>query len=210
MKVLIFGASGGTGRELVNQGLQQGLAVTAFVRNPAGFMIRHPNLTITQGDVTDRGGVEQVVGGHDAAISALGGSTLLKRDSDLTVGVHNMLNAMEQAQVRRFVYLSADMVPEARSELNPFRRYVVGSVLLRNVGADHELHERLIEASRLDWTIVRPPVLTSGPRTGAYRIGEHLKANSFIPRISRADVADFLLRALRDDTLLHRKLLVMR
>lgn len=209
MKVLIFGASGATGRQLVNQGLQQGLTVTACVRNPGTLTIKHSKLDVAQGDVTDRDAVERAVTGHDAVLSALGGSTLLSRDSDLTVGVHNMINAMEQAHVRRFVYVSADMVPDVRTELNPFRRYVVGSVLLRNVGADHELNERLIQQSRLDWIIVRPPVLTNGPWIGIYRVGEHLQTNAFIPRISRADVADFMLRQWHEDTFLHKTPLVM-
>jgi len=105
-----------------------------------------------------------VVPGHDAVLSALGGSTLLSRDSELTVGVHNIINAMEQSGVCRLIYLSADMVPEARTELNPLRRYVVGALVLRNVGADHELNERLIMQSRLDWVVIRPPVLTCAKR----------------------------------------------
>lgn len=141
--------------------------------------------------------------------NALKGPTLLTRDPDLTVGVHNILTAMEQSGVRRFIYLSADMVPEARSKLNAFRRYLVGSVLLRSAGADHDLNERLIAQSRLDWIVVRPPILTNKLRTDAYRVGEHLQPNAFLPRISRTDVADFMLRQLHEDTWLHKAPLVM-
>lgn len=76
--------------------------------------------------------------------------------------------------------------------------------MLHNVVADHEAKEKLIKQSRLKWTIVRPPRLTNGRRTGAYRIGERIRAKSIFPAISRADVADFMLKQLTDDTYLHK------
>src|SRR5215469_15265263 len=86
MKVLVFGASGGTGHELVEQGLARGHAITAFVRRPEKLTIRHENIIIHQGDVRDRASVESALQGRDAAISALGGASLIKRSPPSSSG----------------------------------------------------------------------------------------------------------------------------
>src|SRR5262249_22622897 len=129
---------------------------------------------------------------------------LLRRQPQLTLGMHNIVLSMEEAGVQRLVYLSADTVHEARRELNPLRRYLLMPILPHNTAADHELDEAMIRQSHLDWIIVRPPVLTDGPRTGAYRSGVHLAVTTLIPQISRADVADFMLDQLTNDTFLHQ------
>jgi putative NADH-flavin reductase len=203
MNVLIFGASGGTGRELTEQGLARGHVVTAFVRQPGRFMIRHANVNIHQGDVSDRASVERAVQGQDAAISALGGASLIKREPALVVGIHNVVSSMERASVRRLVYLSADTVRDARKEFSQLRRLLI-ALIFSNTSADHEINEGMIRQSHLDWIIVRPPMLTNGGRTGVYRTGEHLKVDSAIPKLSRADLADFMLNQLREDTFLHK------
>jgi putative NADH-flavin reductase len=208
MYVLVLGASGGTGRELAEQGLAQGHVVTAFVRRPARFPIRHANIKIHQGDVSDRRSVESAVQGQDAAISALGGASVIRREPTFVVGTHNIVSSMEQAGVRRFVYLSADTVRDARNQFNLLRKIIV-PLIFSKTAADHELNEGMIRESHLDWIIVRPPMLTNGKPIGAYRTGEHLKTNAIIPRISRADLADFMLKQLTDDTFLRKTPRVM-
>jgi putative NADH-flavin reductase len=203
MNMLVFGASGRTGRELVKQGLAQGHSVTAFVRNPAKFDIEHPHLKVVQGDVANRVSVESAVRDHDAVICALGAATLLKREQAVVVGVHNIIMAMEWAGVRRLIYLSADTVRDTRDQLNALRKVIV-PLLLHNSAADHEINESMIKQSHLDWIIVRPPMLTNGERTGAYRSGERLRARSIIPQLSRADLAEFMLKQLADNPFLHK------
>lgn len=209
MNVLVFGASGGTGRELVKQGVEQGHTLTAFVRNPAKLEIKDASIKVIQGDVTDSVSVQNVVKGHHAVISALGASTILKREPTLTVGITNIVKAMEQAGVRRFIYLSALTVRAVRDQLNFLGRYVIAPIVLRNVAADHEANESIIEHSKLEWTIVRPPRLTNGERTGVYRSGERIDSKSIIPEISRADLAEFMLKQLTDDTFLRKATSVM-
>jgi len=209
MNVLIFGASGAMGRELVTQGLGRGHAILAFVRNPAKIEIRHPNLRLHQGDVADRAAVERAVQGQDEALCALGGSSLFKREPSIVIGVHNILMAMEKFGVRRFIYLSNDAVHDVRPQLSFFQRNFIAPVLLRSVAADHELNEGMIKQSSLDWIIVRPALLTKGEATGAYRSGEHINATSIIPRISRADLAQFMLNQLTEDRFIHEAPVVM-
>jgi putative NADH-flavin reductase len=204
MRVIVFGASGATGRELVKQGLAEGHLVTAFVRHPQKLSIADEKLRVHQGDVADRAAVDAAVPGHDAALCALGGTSLWKRNPALVVGLHNIISAMERASVRRLVYLSADVVHERRNELSFFRRKVIIPILLNRVAADHELDEAMIRQSHLDWVIVRPPLLTNGDRTGSYRSGEHLPARAFLPKVSRADLAEFMLKQLSDDTFVGR------
>jgi hypothetical protein len=109
---------------------------------------------------------------------------------------------------RRLVYLSNDAVCDARSRMNVFRRSLV-SILLHNMAADHDLNESMIEQSHLDWTTVRPPMLAKGERTGSYRSGDYLEPRSLFPQISRADIAQFMLKQLSEDAFLHGTPLVM-
>jgi putative NADH-flavin reductase len=195
MNIIIFGASGATGNELVNQALSQGHLVTAFVRNPAKIQKKHEHLKIVQGDVTDYASVERSITGQEAVLCALGSSTPLKRDAALIEGVRNIIQAMEKKNVHKFIYLSFLGVSEGRKGLGLFVNYIIVP-LLHNVVADHEAKEALVKQSRFDWTIVRPPRLTNGPKTGKYRSGEDIKPQSLILTISRADLADFMLEQL--------------
>ena len=209
MRVLVFGASGGTGRELVSQALAQGYQVTAFARDPAKLDINHANLRVAQGNVADYAAVERAVKDQDAVICALGASTPLRRDPILVQGVHNIIDAMERAGGGRLIYLSFLGVRNGRSQLSLLGKYIVAPLALHNVVADHEAKERLIRQSHLNWTIVRAPRLTNGRRTGTYRSGDDLGANAIIPAISRADVAEFMLKQVTDDTYLRKAPAVM-
>ena len=111
--------------------------------------------------------------------------------------------------MRRLVYLSFLGVREGRSQLSMVGRYLVAPVLLRNVVADHEAKERFTKQSTLDWVIVRPPRLTNGARQGSYRSGVDVRAISVIPRISRADLAEFMLRQVSDKTYVRKTPAVM-
>jgi len=200
MKILIFGASGRTGTELVKQARALGHMVTAFVRTPSKLQVAGADLAVVQGDIVDRDAVEAAVRGNEAVVCALGAPNLLKRDAALVVGMHNILLAMELEGVRRLSYLSADTVHDARGQLSPVRKLFV-PLIFRSSSADHELIEAMIKSSRLDWSIVRPPMLNDGERSGAYRTGERIQPHFMIPRVSRADVAAFMLRELTDESL---------
>ena len=209
MKVVIFGAAGATGRALVTQALAQGRQVTAFVRTPSKVGLTYASLSMVQGDVADVAAVERALAGQDAVLCALGAATPLKRDPILVTGIENIVRAMERGGPRRLIYLSFLGVHGGRQQLSLVGRYLVAPLLLRNVVADHEAKERIIATSSLDWTIIRPPRLTHGARTGAYRHGSDIKAASVIPMISRADVADFMLRQLDNRVYLHKAPAVM-
>jgi putative NADH-flavin reductase len=199
MKALIFGASGGTGRLVVETALAQNHLVTAFVRDPSKLSLSHPHLRIEQGDVGDAARVEAVVAGHDGVVSTLGVGKPLNSDPVVVTGIRNVVASMERHGVRRLVYLSFIGVSESRASAGFILRYVARFPLRHEI-ADHELKERVIRASQLDWTIVRPPKLTSGAALGTHRIGEDIVAGSLLPTLSRADVAAFMVRQLSDPT----------
>jgi len=209
MKLLIFGASGGTGRQLVGRALRQRHDVTAFVRSPADFGMAGAQLAVFTGNVTDKNAVERAMRGQDAVISALGVSRPFKRDPSVVQGIRYILDAMPRHGVRRLVYQSFVGVAESRHRAGLLLR-LVGGRLLRDEIADHEEKEGLVRASGLDWTIVRPPKLTNGPATGAVRSGEDIPPRALLPRLSRADVADFILQTIPDPGSYRKSLCVMR
>lgn len=203
MNVLVFGASGATGREVVKHALDRGHSVTAFVRDPGKFEVKHANLALVVGDVTEYASVERVVAGQDVVASALGSGNSLGSHPTLTDGVQNIIRAMDHAGVRRFVYLSMLGVGGSGWQLGLVDRYIVLPLLLRNVLTDHAREEALIKQSTLDWVIVRPPRLTNGPYTGRYRSGEDVRERTLLASISRADVADFMVKQFTDDRYVH-------
>jgi putative NADH-flavin reductase len=208
MRVLVL-VLGATGRHLVEQALAQGHHVTALVRNPARLQCRSPDLTVVQGDVADPLAVERAVRSQDGVLCALGSSTPLKHDPALVAGIGNLVDAMERLRVKRLVYLSFLGVHDGRGQLSLFGRYLVAPLLLRKVAADYERKEAIIQQSSLAWVIVRPPRLTNGRRTGAYRSGAEIQATMMVPRVSRADLAEFMLDQLNGDTYLRRTPAIM-
>src|SRR5918993_5561189 len=114
MKLLIFGASGGTGVHLVQQALAEGYEVTAFVRDRKKLTVRHPKLFIFAGNVADTLAVTNAVGGHDAVVSALGAHSVFHFDKAIVDGLHHIVHAMAEAQVKRLVYLSTFGVATTR------------------------------------------------------------------------------------------------
>ena len=198
MKVVVFGASGRTGRLVVELALAKRHAVTAFVRNPASLAEAPPLLRVVVGDALDEGAVEAVVTGQDAVVSTIGPNSN-RPDNVGSASTASIVNAMRRQGIRRLLCISsADDVDAGFL----FER-MVKPLFLRHVFADKIAQELVVYKSGLDWTIVRPPILRDGPRTGAYRlaIGVTPKAGW---RVSRADVADFIVRELGRKDYVHQ------
>lgn len=198
MHIALFGATGGTGLQVLEQALAAGHSVTALVRDPAKLSVR-PGLNLITGDVLDQQATARCVQNTDAVICVLGSHG--RRAPVEAKGTECILSAMHAAGVRRLVAVTSLGVGDSRNQINPLFRYVMDLTLGPIMAAKGE-QERLIQASGLDWTIVRPAGLTNGPRTGSYRFGTDpaLKGR----QVSRADVADFVLRQLGETTFLHQ------
>ena len=204
MKIAIFGATGKVGRHLVDQALERGDRVTAFVRDPSKLtMQRHERLKVVQGNVQNPKDVEQAVAGTDAVLSVLG-QTKTSSEDVLTEGIKNIVAAMNKHGVRRLVSLTGAGVRDPKDEPKLVDR-VIGSLLKllqRDLLEDALGAARVIQESDLDWVIVRAPVLNEGEKKGEYRVGYVGKESG--TRLSRADLAGFMLEQTTDDTYLHQ------
>ncbi|NOK58855.1 MAG: SDR family oxidoreductase [Chloroflexi bacterium AL-W] len=203
MKLLIFGATGGTGNELVRQALEQGHTVTAFIRNPTKLDRSHANLYVVQGDVMDFVAVTQAMYGQDVVLSALGAPPS-NQDMVRTNGTRMVIRAMEQAGIRRFICQSSLGFADSRNMLPLHMKYVVVPLILRHAFADHEAQEQLIKQSQLEWIIVRSGTLTDNGFTGTYRHGFDFTDTILTLKISRTDTADFMLKQVTDTMYLYK------
>jgi putative NADH-flavin reductase len=208
MNVLVFGASGKTGREVVRQALARGFNVAAFVRDTARLPLAHANLRLVTGQITDAKAVARAIEGHTCVISTLGVGLPLRHDPSVIEGVRTIARASEHASVERLLYLSFIGVSESRDAAG-FLLKQLASTVLRHEVADHEVKEAAVAESFVDWTIVRAPKLTNGRLTASYRVGEDIQARSPLPMMSRADVADFMLRQLSDQSFIRKAVRIL-
>lgn len=199
-RVLIVGATGGTGRELVAQALELGYAVTALVRDPSRLRVDHPRLTVVQGDVLDASFVETAMRGQDAVLSALGHRRYFYPTRILSSGTRNISRAMEAQGVRRLVCETSLGIGDSAGRLGLWYTLFVIPVILPFYFWDKTRQERVIATSGLEWVIVRPGALTNGERRGRVREGRGVGSFLGTVRVSRADVAAFMLRQLASDT----------
>jgi len=203
MQLVIFGATGTVGRQVVQQALEQGHTVTAFARSFDKFDIQHSELRLAPGDVLDASAVEQAIQGKDAVICVLGAGKKLN-STIRSEGTRQIIQAMKKVGLRRLICLSTLGAGESWSNLDFYWKYVMFGFILRQVFADHERQEALVRHSNLDWTLVRPGALTDGPRTGEYRHSFPSSDRTITLQISRADVADFILKQLSDQSSLYQ------
>ncbi len=195
MKLVVLGATGGTGLELVSRALDCGHHVTAFVRSPERLRPFAGRITVQQGNLLNSAELAEAIRGNDAILSSFGPRVpLAKSDANLQRDfAETLIRAMQHSGVRRAVVISTaflfkdSIIPPA---------YLLGRLLFPSVVLDSAAMERVIMNSGLDWTIVRPPQLTDRPPTGKYRVREgHLPAFGF--KISRSDVADAFLKVVQ-------------
>lgn len=203
MKVLIIGATGGTGRQLVEQALTAGHDVTALVRNPAKIRARHERLRVVQGDILDFDSLERAVAGQDAVLSSLGTKSVLGPVIIFSEGTSNLLRAMTKHGVRRLISITGIGAGDSRGHGGVFYDKIILPILLKRIYEDKDKQEEIIRKSDRDWTIVRPGFLTNGPPKGNYRVLTDLTGVT-VGRISRVDVAAFMLAQLNSDRYLRQ------
>jgi putative NADH-flavin reductase len=200
MKLIVLGATGGTGLEIVRQAIERGHSVTALVRSPERLAPFRDRITVKQGNLLDSAELQAAIQGQDVVLSGFGPRLpVSKADAHLLQQFAIALtSAMPQAGVRRVVVESVaflfkdSIIPPA---------YILGRLLFPGIVTDASAMEEVFEKSGLDWTMVRPPELTDKPYTGKYRVREgHLPRFGF--KISRADVADFIIRAAENGSMI--------
>ena len=187
MNLVVLGATGGTGRLVVEQALAAGHTVTALVRSPEKLTLRNPNLHVIAGQATDPSAVSRALEGADAVISTLGGGGTVISDSTRAI-----VEAARNAGVTRIVVLSSFVVE--RDRFNPVTRLLTGLVMGSMI-KDKNAGEKLLRDSDLDWTIVYASGLTDGPRGGSVAVLSDGSRWSLSNRIARSDVAAWLVQA---------------
>ena len=207
MDLIVFGASGRLGLKIVEQALTGGHRVRAFVRTPSKITMQHPYLTLFQGDSMDAGAVSRALAEQDAVISALGPERPPIPEM-MEKSARNIVTAMKEHGIYRLVSTTGAGVwqqndqPKAIDYLIAILLNIFAKEVLRDSAANVEV----IKASSLDWTIVRFPRLTDGPRTGKYRVGYINRESS--SQFARADGADFILKELAEKKWVRRAPLV--
>jgi len=202
MKLVVLGATGGTGLEIVRQATARGHSVTALVRSPDRLKAFRDRITVKPGDLLNTADLEQVIQGHDAVLSAFGPRVpISKADANLLQRFALALTCgMRTAGVKRAVVESVSFL--FKNSIMP-PAYFLGRLFFPETVADASAMERIFGESELDWTMVRPPQLTDKPHTGKYRIGEgHLPRFGFT--ISRADVAHVMIKAVENPSTAHQ------
>lgn len=199
LRLLVVGASQGTGALTVSAALARGHQVTAFARSPEKLTIEHPSLTRRAGSFHDAAAVDAAVAGQDAVIITAHASLAGFKENPTYVssGVALVIEAMKRHGVRRLVVVTALGTGDSRVLHGWFIRTVLKDGLLKLPSQDHERKETLTRASGLEWVIARPSRLTDGPARGVY-----VKQAEIAPvpgSISRADLADFLVTAAESD-----------
>ena len=198
MKLTIFGATGGTGKKLVEQALAAGNQVVAYVRNPSKLEFIHKDLTIVEGELADQMMIEQAVSGVDAVISVLGprgGS----KEKPITQGMQNIIAAMNKYGVRRLIVSSTLSVKDP-NDIPDFKvNILVNFVKLTIRSAYEEIISvaEIVRKSDLDWTILGLTTLNNNPKSGKVRVG-YLGKGEVGMRISREDLADFMLKQVKN------------
>jgi putative NADH-flavin reductase len=189
MKVIVFGSTGQTGLQIIDQLVKTNHQVTAFARSPAKLSDYKTKINIVTGDARDAVSVSKAVSGQDAVLHALSESITEKSDIQ-TVFAENLINAMQTAKVKRLVVLSARGTGDSRKQVPPLFGLVLKTVL-KNLSIDKEKAEKKISASNLDYTYVRPFILANGKFKGNAITSENPKKLKW--RINRADVAKCMI-----------------
>jgi len=195
MKLIVFGSTGGIGSQVLPQALAAGHTVTAVARSLAAITIQHERLTVVQADALEPRTLDRPLAGQDAVISALGVRTRAPT-TIYSEGIANIMRAMQAADVRRLLCVSATGI-EPGPLLQRWLAKPILWMIFKDMYTDLVRMEAEVKRSDLEWTILRPPRLTDGPRTGQYHmaVNEHLTRGALI---SRADVADYMLTHLDD------------
>ena len=207
MKILVIGATGPTGQQIVEQGLAQGHQVTALVRNPDKFEMQHNSLQIVKGDILDPASLDAVQQ-QDAVISSLGTKKIgLEPVTVLSEGTKNLLQAMERHSVKRLICITGLGAGDSKGHGGLLYDKLILPLILRRIYDDKDRQEAEIRQSNLDWVIVRPGILTNDPAKRNYRVLTDLTGVT-AGKISRADVAAFVLQQITDDRYLYQTPLV--
>lgn len=204
MKIIIFGSSGTIGKHLVKQSLNEGHHVYAFCRDPKKMEeFNHKNLNIIKGDVLNQEDVNRSLKQMDIVCIALG-SGKSRKSTVRSEGTKMIIEGMKNNGIKRLICQTTLGAGESKGNLNFFWKYIMFGWFIKQVFIDHELQEKYVKSSDLDWTIIRPGAFTNGEKTGNYRHGFRANDKTVKLKISRADIADFIVKQFTSTNYLYQ------
>lgn len=198
LKIAVIGATGGTGRAVIENALAAGHEIIAVARRPEAVKIQNARLEVRRGDVSELDSICEAIVGADAVVSVIGNGRAKEATRFYSEAIANIIAAMTEVKARRLICVGASgYIDEPR---HPFLiRFIMKNLvqpILRHSYEDMMRMEEIVRRSELDWTIVRPPRLTNGQRTEFYRVQKEVVIGG--AKISRADVADYIVKSLND------------
>jgi putative NADH-flavin reductase len=200
MNIAVFGGTGGTGQWIIKLGIEAGHQITALVRNPDRLDDGSSQTKIIVGNVLDYKKVQESIAGTDAVAVSLG-SRSDSPDNIVSQGTQNIIRAMKALDVRRLVVITSLGVGDSKDQV-PMAFKLVMKTIMRKIIIDKDRQEQFVRASGLDWVIIRPGELSNDPPTQQYIFGTDPTITA--KRVSRADVAEFVIQNLTDNQFLHQ------
>lgn len=208
MNLLIIGATRGIGFQLLEQALQVGHAVTALVRDAQKMPKQHDRLRVVQGDILALESVQRAMAEQEAVCVTIGIGVTWRPVTVFSQGTSNVLEAMRHQGVRRLICITGIGAGDSKGHGGILYDLFFYPLLLKTIYQDKDRQEALIQDSEVDWTIIRPGFLTNGPLTKKYRVITDLSGVT-AGKISRADVAHFILEELATNRYLGQTPLLM-
>lgn len=205
MNILIIGSTGGTGKQLVLQALDRGYNVTAFARDTSKIKIKDDRLKVIKGNVLDVDSLKNAITGQDVVLCALGHKRWLYPTKILSEGIKNIIDSMVENRVKRLICETSLGLGNSIGKMGLYYTFFVIPFILPFYFWDKRKQEIIIQSSELDWTIIRPGALNNRQARGDYRRGLKIGNWFYTVRISRTDVADFMLNQIEEKKYIHSK-----
>jgi putative NADH-flavin reductase len=204
LRIALFGATGPTGKYLIEEALATGHQVLVYGRNASRIRLADNNVTLVSGQINDSAAVEKALEGVGAVVSALGPGFKSPPGTVIAKGVENIIDGMKKNGVKRLVQISTASTPDHNDGAGKLKVVnLVASLLAKNFYNDVTAAAKAIRESGLDWTIVRVPRLYDGPPTAQLRVGYYGR-NSLRMKLSRGNLAKFVFKQLTDFTHRHK------
>ena len=200
MRIAVFGGTGGTGRQIIEQALDAGHQISALVRDPNRLSEASKQANIIVGDVLNAQKVCETISGADAVAVSLGGR-IDSPENTVSQGTKNVITCMHELGIKRLIVVTSLGVGNSKNQV-PMAFKLVMKTVMRKIMADKERQEQFVQNSGLDWVIVRPGELSDDPPSGAYIFGTD--TSIIAGKVSRADLAEFVLRNLNDHQFLRQ------
>lgn len=207
MKLLIIGGSRGIGKALLERSLMRGFDVSVLARFPEKIAVDDSKTKIIKGDVLNRDDLISAIKGQDAVCSCIGVPITFKPVSLFSRAAANIVEVMGENRDQKFIAITGIGAGDSKGHGGFLYDKIFKPLFLKTIYQDKDREEEIIQASKLNWLIVRPAGLTNGPQTGRYRVIEDLDG-IVAKRISRMDVADFILNQIENPDLFGKTVLL--